>query len=115
MRYSVSAQNRRTYPSAVYRPDQKNVSQHYVYSTLCIIIEDNYFIIKQNNYERLRISKDDITYVDHYQDNSMILTLKTRKKILIHLRIENYSGLITELKQFCCFIEMPKKRNTLKD
>jgi hypothetical protein len=45
----------------------------------------------------------------------MLITLKTRKKILIHTRIENYDGLIAELKQLCCFNEIYKKRSPLTD
>jgi hypothetical protein len=80
---------------------------------ICYIIENDRFIIKQNTYERLNITKDAIPCINQYQ--SLIMVLKTHKKIGIYPQVEHYHALLSALKGLGTVNELHKNRPLLLD
>jgi hypothetical protein len=79
--------------------------------SLTYILENNRFIIKYNDHERLNISKDDIKQIIRYKNNAVTLVLKNAKKINLNRKMENYELLISELNEFCEITRIDKNQN----
>jgi TRAP-type C4-dicarboxylate transport system permease small subunit len=82
---------------------EKNIKSIYY------IIENDHFIIKQNDHDRISISKEEVKNINQYINNVHTVILNNNKKIVLNRYLENYDDFISRLKSSYSFNYINKK------
>jgi hypothetical protein len=79
------------------------------------IIENDRLIIKQNNFERFNISKNEIKCINKYKNNVIIIILNENKKIIVNKYLDNYDQFIENLNILSPINRIDKNPSTIKN